>query len=217
MLRIHIYALAALGVLSLSICIGFFTILPDTVPVHWGINGEPDRYGSKWELIVLGPIFAIIFPAFMAGLFSLGPMKKNIEDSRVVLGRIIILVSAMFIAFHVLSLLSATGRKIDIGSSTSVILGTMFAFLGNWLGKVRRNFWLGVRTPWTLINDVVWEKTNRFTARIFVLHGLLCIVLGFVAPAWICFIFVIGGLLSVCLISTIYSYRVYQQIGEPSS
>ena len=214
--RNHLYALAGLAVLTIGVAVGFLLVLPDTVPVHWDIRGEPDRFGSKWEIILLGPIFAIGIPAMLVGLFHLGPLRKNLESSSKILGRIIIVTTAALTCFYLIALLRAYGTRIDVGRAMAVILGIMLALMGNWLGKVRRNFWLGVRTPWTLMNEVVWEKTNRLAGRLFVAGGLVIALSGFIAPAIVCFFVFLGTTLGVCVASTVYSYKLYRKVGEPA-
>ncbi|MBK8268617.1 MAG: SdpI family protein [Planctomycetes bacterium] len=80
-----------------------------------------------------------------------------------------------FLALHVLFMLEANGTNVRMGPSIGIILGIMFMVLGNWMGKLRRNLYIGIRTPWTIANDIVWEKTHRLGGRLFVAAGIVTV------------------------------------------
>ena len=86
----------------------------------------------------------------------------------------------------------------------------MILYIGNYLGKLRRNFWAGIRTPWTLLNDTVWERTHRFAGWLFVGTGAIGIVLSFVPAVRVWG--VIGLLLLDTLLACVYSYVIYQRL-----
>ncbi len=89
-------------------------------------------------------------------------------------------------------------------------VSALFIFIGNYLGKVRRNFWLGIRTPWTLASDVTWERTHRLGGWLFVAAGVIGIGTAFVPSLRIWG--VVGSILVVSAILIVYSYIVYRQM-----
>ena len=146
--------------------------LPSRVPMHWNWRGEVNRYGEKWEVFLT--------PALMASLVILFAVMPWISPKRFEVDTFqstylyIMLVMAAFIAYlHVLILWSAISKTFNLHRALLGAVFLLLALLGNVLGKVRRNFFIGVRTPWTLANEKVWDATHRFAAKVFVLAGLL--------------------------------------------
>src|SRR5262249_13967308 len=99
-----------------------------------------------------------------------------------------------------------------IGSIT-VTLGVMLAVVGNWLGKIRRNFWVGIRTPWTLANERVWERTHRVGGKLMMLFGVALAVSGAFASPTVVFGVTIAGAVGLAGWSLIYSYVIYHRLG----
>ena|SRR5215469_2046519 len=136
--------------------------LPGSVPTHWNMRGEPDAYSPKWTLFLIGP-------GLMAGMMSLmhflpwfSPKRFEVDNFRSTYLQIMLIVVAMIGYFSAVILWSSVGHRFDVGRA--IIGGTflLFGSLGNLMGKVRRNFYIGVRTPWTLANERVWNTTHRW-------------------------------------------------------
>lgn len=188
--------------------------IPDPAPVHWNLHGEVDQMGPRWQVVWLFPAIAVGVAALLAFLPALGPLKSNFEKFRIVYGRMCVFIMLMLLAMHVVIMLSASGANIRIGAAITIVSGFMMMFIGNWLGKVRRNFYLGVRTPWTLANEHVWERTHRNVGPLMMFHGLVSVVTGLFAPDYICFIVFIGGMIAICAWAMVYSFLVYRKIGS---
>lgn len=144
----------------------------------------------------------------------LGPFRQNFERFRVTYGRMCMLVVAVILAFHAVFMADALGRHIAVGRSLAIICGVMFVVMGNWLGKIRRNFYLGIRTPWTLVNERVWEKTHRAGGKIMVCLGVVSVGLGLFAEERLCTIGFFSGLGMLVAWSLIYSFVVYRRLGH---
>src|SRR5262249_13952430 len=93
-------------------------------------------------------------------------------------------------------------------------VGVMFSVLGNWMGKIRRNFYVGIRTPWTLANDEVWERTHRSGGKVMMLIGAISAITGFFASDTTCFIVLISGVGVLVLWALGYSLYWYRKIGR---
>jgi uncharacterized membrane protein len=155
---------------------GFHDRLPEKVPIHWNIRGEADGFVPRDG--ALG--YLLILPGVMAGVTLLGwvlpwlsPRGFDLDRFRDTFCYIIALVVAMFGYLHLVTLVAGFGLTFDLNR---VLLGGMFLFLallGNVLGKVQRNFFVGVRTPWTLASETVWIRTHRLAAWLFTAGGLL--------------------------------------------
>jgi uncharacterized membrane protein len=150
----------------------------------------------------------------LVALPLLGPFRENFERFHITYGRICIAIMATFAAIQLTMLLAGTGRQFNMGSSMCVIVGVLFAVLGNWMGKIRRNFYVGIRTPWTLANDEVWERTNRSGGKIMVAVGIICALTGLLASDAICFIVLMSGIGLLVAWACGYSFYWYKKLGR---
>jgi uncharacterized membrane protein len=163
---------------------------------------------------VLLPACTLGVAALMVAFPLLGPLRRNFEQFRGTYGRICITIVAGLLGIHLVVLLKAAGHELRIGATLAIVIGLMLAVMGNWLSKVRRNFYIGIRTPWTLANETVWEKTHRLGAKLFVIQGLVSAASGLFAPDWVCFVVLIGGLGLIGLWAVLYSLLCYRRLGQ---
>jgi uncharacterized membrane protein len=189
-----------------------FIVLPDTVPIHWGVNGQPDGYGPKWVATFLYPLMSIGIYALARGLMAAGPRlggrettAANLKLAKVILAGIILFMLVVQLA----TTAAAMGTGFDMTLVTMLAISVLFIFLGNYMGKMQRNFWMGIRTPWTITNAVVWERTHRLGGWLFVAVGVIGIVCSFIPAVrlWT----VPGLIIAVCIFLCTYSYVCYQQ------
>lgn len=202
--------------------------LPGRVPMHWNLAGEVDRYGSPWELELLGPPTTLLVVGLVVGLPLIPRVGKALARSGPMYGRIGLVVVACIAAIHLAVVLPIARAYLperdgphgpvtadQIVSPMLVASGLLFMVLGNWMGKVRRNPVFGVRNTATMSSDVVWEGSQRFSSRLFVLLGLAVVVTAVLCPFWAS-IGVLGiGTLLFCAVSHIYSWRVARAVRPP--
>jgi uncharacterized membrane protein len=192
-----------------------YTSLPEQIPTHWNIRGEVDGYGGKWTLF--------IFPAIMVGMLVmfyflpvLSPKQFEVDAFRATYLFIMVLVVGLFaymdgIMLYVVHQTVAKHATVDLGRAFLAGLFLFFALLGNVMGKVRKNFYIGVRVPWTLASDRVWNDTHRLAAWVWVSAGVIgfaMIVLG--APILAAF----GLLIVSALIPVVYSFVHYKSLEQ---
>jgi uncharacterized membrane protein len=183
--------------------------LPAIVPMHWNAHGQVDSWGPKWQLLVFAPGIMLGLVALFAALPWLSPKKFDVESFRPTYLYIMIVMVAMFAYIQILSLLAALGLALDIGRAAEGGISLFIALLGNVLGRVRRNFYVGIRTPWTIANERVWNVTHRLAAKtIFVggLVGLIGVLLH--APFWM----PIACFLVAAFVPAAYSLVFYKQM-----
>jgi len=194
---------------SIIFSCALYSSLPDQVPTHWNVHGEIDDYGSKVPALFLMPALNIAILVLFAGLNWLSPKQFKIDTFRPTWEFVMLLAVGLLTYDHIIFLLGARGWLADMNRA---ILGGLFLFiglLGNVLGRVRRNFWIGIRTPWTLANERVWNDTHRFAAKIFVIAGIL----GFAAAMAGAHPFIaIGILIAATLIAVLYSLFEYKKL-----
>lgn len=193
----------------------FWNAIPEgaQIPVHWNLQGEVDRYGSKEEALLFVPVIALGITFLMWFLPRLDPRRANIEASGKFWNAATIGVVAFLAYMHTLLALSASGTNIDITSALIPGMAVLFIALGNYLGKTRSNWFGGVRTPWTMSSEYSWEKTHRWTGRLFVATGLAAIAVWLVADPWIAFFVMIGGVLASAIAGIVLSYFFWR--GDP--
>jgi uncharacterized membrane protein len=206
-------ALTAFALAAASyVYVNRFDLLPDKVPTHWGITGEPDGFTARDSML---PIL-MAFPGIMAVILVMSvvlplvsPKQFSVDEFRDTFSYLMMLVVALFAYMNAVALTAYVHPDIDVSRLFVAGIFLFFALLGNQLGKVRRNFWMGVRTPWTLANETVWVQTHRLAAWLFTGAG----VVGFVAALFgesliLCFL-----LLMVAAISpVVYSLVLYKRL-----
>ena len=147
--------------------------LPDRVPTHWNIRGQVDGHGPRAVAAAAIPVTLIGLLGLFAVLPRISPTQFTMDNFRATYGRIVVIALAMLAFVQAMALLAALGYRFDM---TRVLVAGMLlglAMLGNLLGKVRRNFFVGVRVPWTLASERVWNETHRLAAWVIGGGGLL--------------------------------------------
>ena len=208
MKRSHV--LLALGLCGLGIASAAFSYgrLPARIPTHWGLTGKPDGWGDRWTIFLLPGTMLLMLGLFLA-LPKLSPKDFAIEAFEPTYSWIALICVGMFGYMHAAMLFSYLAYTIDIGRAFIGGLFLFFALMGNVMGRVRRNFWMGVRTPWTLASERVWNDTHRLTGRLFVAAGLLgslATLLGL--PLGVAMTLLIVA----CFVPVVYSAVEYKQL-----
>jgi uncharacterized membrane protein len=154
----------------------YYPILPDLVPTHFNIDGVPDKFSlkSNFYLMISGTIILIYL--ILTFIPFIDPFWKKIQKryNIFLLLRDFVLIFLLF--FFILNLIAIREGKLDI-SALGIGMGLLFTFFGNYLPKLPRNFFFGVRVPWTIASDFVWKKTHRLSGWLFVLVGIIIIIL----------------------------------------
>lgn len=198
-----------LVVLTLLLTALAYQHLPDMVATHWNANNQPNGYSPKWVLLLISPGLMLGIMLLFRALPWLSPKNFEVDAFRSTYLRIMLIILALIAYMQCVMLWVGLGHSMDIGRATVGGVCLLFALLGNLLGKVRRNFYVGLRTPWALANERVWNATHRFAAKTFVVAGLVGLFLTAVGiDGWpvIC-VLIAGGLVPV-----IYSLTYYKQL-----
>jgi uncharacterized membrane protein len=183
--------------------------LPAVVPVHWDAHGNVNGWGPKWSLFLYGPGLMALFVLLFTALPWLSPKKFEIDSFRATYLYIMMTLVALLAYIHLLVLGAALGVTLDMSRAIMGGVCLLIALMGNVLGKVRRNFYIGVRTPWTIANEQVWNATHRFAAKTFFaggVAGLLAVILR--APFWV----PMSAILIAALSPVIYSLLFYKRL-----
>jgi len=182
--------------------------LPERIPIHWNASGEIDGWGDKQ--------WAFLTPAIMIGMLGLlrvipwlSPKHFEIDTFRSTYAFIVLLVSVLFAYIQGLTLLEPLGYHVRTDRALMVGMMLFFMLMGNVLGKVQRNFFVGVRTPWTLASERVWTDTHRLAAWMFVGTGALGLISALLGLS----IFVPLALIGVTVVTiVVFSLVRYKQL-----
>ena len=185
--------------------------LPDPMASHWNANDQVDGYMSKpWGVFLLPLVTLGILVLFLL-IPNIDPLKANIAQFREAFNLFITLIVAFMLYVYILSLRWNLGYT-DFGMGRAMLpaLGVLFFFVGYLLRKAKRNFFIGIRTPWTLSSDRVWDETHRLGSILFMISGgfaLLGSLFGGMTAFWLFFV----PIMASTLITLVYSYLIYQR------
>ncbi len=183
--------------------------LPEKIPSHWNIHGEVDGYMNKPWGVYLMPMISLFSSILLLLLPKIAPKGFKLDQAKKAYEIIVLVMALFYLGIMVLSFEAGMNREIDMNQWVFVGMGALFIIIGNYLSKVPRNFFLGIRTPWTLASDKVWYKTHRMGSWVFVIAGLLTVLGGFLK--WP-FSFMISAVIAAGLVPVIYSLIIYKQI-----
>lgn len=167
----------------IAIGVGILPQLPDKIATHFGANGQPNGWHNK-KLVVFGmPIFMIIVQYVLCFSLYFDPMKKNIEHKfRNMLGWLVPLIE-MIVMFGIYGI--ALGYVFNFVMIINFMIGLLFVGLGNYLHKIKQNYTVGIKIPWTLHSKENWNRTHRVAAWLFVGAGILMLINGFMQQIWL--------------------------------
>ena len=214
------HLLCLLGLIAFSLY--SWSMLPDLdrYPIHWNAKGEVDGYASRigvfWTLAIM-PITQILMVTLFHFLPLIEPMKKNFESSRSAYNIICIFLAVFMTSIGVVLCFVLTNPGTEIAKfipkGVIMAISLLLIGIGNVLGKVRQNFMMGIRTPWTLSSELSWEKTHRLTGRIFVAGGVLGVVMAALIPVSLVLPLIIGFLAittAIVFVPLVYSYVIWK-------
>jgi uncharacterized membrane protein len=184
--------------------------LPERVPTHWNLRGEVDGWSGRRMGALLMPGLALGVWLLLPVLRRIDPRSAHYERFDATFWLVVNLLVVFFGAMHVLMLGAALGWPVDMSRAVLVMVGLMFATLGNYLPRVKSNWWMGVRTPWTLESETVWRSTHRVAGVTFVAGGLVAVVAALL-PTELAFGLAMAGLMLAAFVPVVYSYVAYRR------
>lgn len=204
---------AALVVLGLVVVAALYSRMPDPVPTHWGIHGEVNGWMPKpWGPFLL-PLTNLGLLVMMLLLPRISPRGFEVDRFAGALSKITLGIVAFMFGITVIASLAAIGVAIDMNLMVSVGCGALFVVIGNFMGKLTKNFFIGIRTPWTLASDEVWLRTHRLGGKLFVAAGLASIAGALLGHG---IVTLVASLVVVSLTTIIYSYVVHERLNGTS-
>jgi uncharacterized membrane protein len=187
---------------------------PENIALHFNIQGVPDRYGSKNELLGISLLLTVInigVYLLLTNVHRIDP-RKYAAENKPRMQRIAFVIAVFVSATFCIIIYS--GLHADMKWGPRLILagvGLLFCFIGNYLHTIRPNYFAGLRLPWTLENEDNWRKTHLLAGKLFFAGGLLIAVICLLVPVLVAFIAFFIIILIITVIPGVYSYRLYKQ------
>lgn len=195
--------------ISIAISLIFYHYMPAQIASHWDINGEVNGYLPRFWGVFIIPIMMIVLACLFILIPYIDPLKKNIHLFIKDYYNFITFFILFLLLIHIQVILWNIGIKLKINIILPIFMAILFYYIGNILPKLKRNWTIGIRTPWTLSNDKVWNKTHIFGAKVFKIIALITLLALFFPKYVLWFIFlpiIIGSIITV-----VYSYIIYKQ------
>ena len=205
------FNLIAIIIIVLSVLIGIFSYgyFPEKVASHWGPRGEVNGFMPKFWGIFLMPLISIALLLLFIIIPKFDPLKKNYEKFRRYYDSFILMVIIFLFYIFLLTIIWNLGIFFNMSLAIIPAIGFLFFYIGILLKNTKRNWFLGIRTPWTLSSDIVWDKTHRLGSKLFMLSGIITLV-GILFPDLFIW-FVLAPVLISSVWLYLYSYLVYKK------
>lgn len=195
--------------LAFGITIAVFPRLPEIIAIHWNAAGQADGYAPALWAAFTVPVVMVLTAALLHFIPGLDPLRQNVEKFRTWYDGFILFMLVFLLAVHSHVLLWNLGYEFSPNLTLPAGFGLLLIFVGFLLGKAERNWFIGIRTPWTLSSDAVWRRTHRLGQKLFIVAGLIAIT-GVLAPEYAVIILLLPVLLVTAILFT-YSYLEYRK------
>jgi len=207
--------LVIVGIVLISILIGIYLYpqMPDMMASHWGIVGEVNGYLPKFWGLFFMPVLSIVILALFIVIPRIDPLKANIEKFRRYYDMFIVLLTLFMFYLYVITLLWNTGMRFNIMQLLSPAFGVLMYYTGVTLENAKRNWFIGIRTPWTMSSDENWSRTNKLGGKLMKAAGIISFF-GILLPNYALWI-ILAPVLAAALYPVVYSYLIYNGKKRP--
>ena len=210
LLTIGIICILAFG-LSLAVS----SALPERIVSHWNLQGQPDDTMARGFALYIFPAVILLLSGLFMLLPAIDPLRENVEKFRPSFNLMIVVFAVYFLFIHILTLLWNLGFRFSMNLVIGPAVAGLIFLIAPLLKKTRRNYFIGIRTPWTLNSDTVWEKTHARAAALFRMTAAFSL-LGLLLPDQYFFFLMIPLFCSIIYV-LIYSYILYRREIRPVS
>jgi len=184
--------------------------LPNSIASHWDSSGEVNGYMQKfWGVFLLPTIMLFVFGLYIV-IPLIDPLKSNIQTFRKFYNIFWILLEAFFLYIFILIIAWNLGYRFNFSYAIVPALAVLFFFIGSFLKNIKRNWFIGIRTPWTLSNDEVWDKTHKLGGKLFQVSAVICL-LGLFLEGNAIIVTTIAPIIFSALFAVAYSYIIYKK------
>jgi uncharacterized membrane protein len=199
------------GIILLSFAVGiyYYAQMPEKLASHWNDQGQVDGYMSKFWGLFLIPIISMGMLLLFILIPRIDPLKSNIQQFRKYYDGFVVLIMVFLFYLYLLTIFWNSGYTFNMITFLSPALAILFYFTGILIENAKRNWFIGIRTPWTMSSDKVWDKTHKIGGKWFKIAGLLTLIAVFF-DSYAIFVIVVPVII-VSIYTVIYSYFEYQK------
>lgn len=204
--------LILLLIVSFAISFYFYPMLPDRIPTHWNFKGEIDGYSGKTAGTFLMPILNLVIYVLFIFLPALDPKKENYKLFESTYRYFRYLFHIFFFGMQVLIITAALGYAVDTGRFVMLGISLLFMLMGNVMGRLKHNYFIGIKTPWTLANEEVWKRTHRLSAYLWTGFGLAGAIMAILKTNPVVIFLTI--LIIPTMVPLVYSYAIFKKLNK---
>ena len=206
--------LLLIGLVPIVVAAYYYKKLPGQIAIHFNLNGDGDNYLTKKYALSLLSIITLGFPILFKFTRSIDPKHANYLKFESTFEFMRFCITILLSYLFLLTILYNLGHFTGINNWGIPATGIFFILFGNALNRIRFNYFIGIRTPWTLSNEEVWRRTHRFSGPVFIIAGLLMMLsVAFKNPFWV----ILAAFITIVLIPTGYSYLISREINRQSN
>jgi len=210
----NLFKQACFLVAIIAVAMGFFVypLLPSDVPVHWNATGQVDGIGPDWQGAFLLPALIAAVLLIFVTVPKMVVFKKNFKAFEKQYWMLSYAIILFFMLFYAITLLPNFGYDFNMSQMLGLPMGMLFISIGVLMPSFKRNFFVGIRTPWSLANDKVWDKTHKFGGKAFLLAGMATLFSLPFPQATIAI--TVGAVLTAAIASVVYSFLEFKKSGK---
>ena len=201
--------MVAMILLSFAIGISYYPQMPDKIASHWNAQGQVNGYLSKFWGLFLMPIISVGLLLLFMLIPGIDPLKSNIQQFRRHYDGFVVLIMVFLFYLYLLTIFWNAGYTFNIITFLSPAFAILFYYTGILIENAKRNWFIGIRTPWTLSSDRVWDRTHKIGGKLFKIAGIVALAAVFFETAAIFFIIV--PVIIVSIYTVVYSYIEFQK------
>jgi len=201
---------AAMILAAAVVSLVMYPQLPEVAPIHWNAAGEADGFAPRLVAAAVGPGLVLFAALLLLVLPGISPRGYAIDRDSRGYRAIASVILFTLLAMHTVAMLSGAGVPVKIETVIPFLVAALFIVIGRYMTAMQRNFFIGIRTPWTLADEDVWFRTHRLGSRLFMLGGLALALLPIIGVRRIeAAVLAITGI--VAIIPIVYSYVIYRR------
>ena len=187
--------------------------LPKQLPIHWNIEGKVDNYGPKYLMAVL----TIGLYVLLLILPRIDPRRKNYDIFSETYFKLRLILILFFGIINSIIIANAIGFEINVSRIIGISVLLLFVIIGNYLGNLRPNWFIGIRLPWTLESNVVWKKTHYLAGRLWFWLGIAALILSIFLPVNFLYPLIFSVVMVMAIVPVVYSYLIFKKERKPET
>jgi uncharacterized membrane protein len=206
-----IISMIVIVVAMFAVGVALFSQMPVQMASHWNAAGEADDTISRFWGVFLFPIVSLGLLGLLLLIPRIDPLRANIQKFKSYYYGFIVVFLIYFLYVYILTLLWNLDLRFDMTRALMPAIGILFIVIGLMMIKAKRNYFIGIRTPWTLSSDEVWDRTHKLGGRLFIMIGIVTAILAILLSTvaiWV----MLGLMLAAVLYTVVYSYVIFHKL-----